>query len=59
MSVPTPAQLVFLRTAIGEDETYHSRFDTLLEARLMELDPEWMLAMQAEYKASQMSRWYA
>ena len=48
-----------LRWAIGDDESYHLRFDDILEEKLTELDPEWMEEMSALYEASDMSRWCA
>ena len=41
------------------DESYHSIFDRLLEARLMELDKEYMEQMEKAYDKSGMSRWCA
>lgn len=59
MSVPTEKELSKIRQASGDDEGYHSEFDTALEVKLKELDPEWMEAMSKEYGESGMSRWCA
>ena len=48
-----------LEKEIGDDESYHSEFDDILEERLTELDPEFMKAMEKEYQESGMSRWCA
>lgn len=56
---PSEENLQRLRKQVPDDEGYHGVFDDLIEARLMELDPEWMNAMKKEYEASGMSRWYA
>ena len=59
MSEPTPTELKALKDCGGDDERYHSTFDTLLEAKLMALDPEWMTAMTKLYEASGNCRWCA
>ena len=41
-----------------DDESYHGEFDTFLEEKLMELDPEWMKEMKDLYRESGCSRWY-
>lgn len=43
----------------GDREAFHSRFDRLLEIRLMELDPAFMKAMADYYDSSEMARWCA
>lgn len=43
---------------IRDDAQYHSDFDSLVEKRLMELDPEFMLMMNDLYNESGCSRWY-
>ena len=48
-----------LKSRIGDDEAYHSIFDEILEARLDELDPDFMNSMRQLYEDSEMSRWYA
>ena len=48
-----------LKELIGDDEAYHSVFDDLIEKRLMELDPEYMKAMDEAYSKSDMARWCA
>lgn len=55
----TKEQIKRLKNEIGDDESYHSRFDDILEERLMELDPEFMKQMKRAYKKSGMARWYA
>lgn len=50
---------LYLNQFEGDDEAYHSKFDDLLEARLMELDPEFMKAMAEYYEESGMKRWCA
>ena len=47
-----------LREVKGDSEDYHCEFDDLIEKRLMELDPEFMKALQEEYEKSGKSRWY-
>lgn len=42
-----------------DSESYHSEFDDILEARLMELDPKFMKTMQELYDKSGCSRWCA
>jgi len=59
MSTPTLQELALLKTALGDDEDYHSTFDDILEEKLMQLDPEWMTAMRQVYKDSRMRRWCA
>lgn len=59
MSQPHEGTLIELRKIIGDDEAYHGYFDDILEAKLMELDPEWMTAMKKEYKNSGNRRWCA
>ena len=44
MSKPTKEEKDILARSIGDDERYHSEFDDLIEAKLMQLDPEWMKA---------------
>ena len=44
---------------IWDDEIYHWVFDSLLEKRLEELDPEYMLALWKAYSDSWMARWCA
>lgn len=48
-----------LKKVQGDDESYHSVFDTQLEERLSELDPEFMARMTDLYNRSKMSRWCA
>ena len=48
-----------LSKCVGNDEIYHEEFDNIIEKRLMELDPDFMNAMQEEYKRSNMGRWCA
>jgi len=55
---PTEEQLSRLREC-KDSEIYHAEFDTILEEKLMELDPEWMKAMQEVYDKSEICRWYA
>ena len=61
MSKPTPKELRVLKKPFNENdhEAYHGAFDKLLEAKLMQLDPEWMTAMQRIYAESDMMRWCA
>ena len=61
MSKPTSEELVELQLAKSksDDEVFHSAFDDLLEHKLMQLDPEWMKAMQRYYENSNMERWCA
>lgn len=42
-----------------DSESYHSYFDDLIEERLMELDPEYMIKMTEIYNESWEARWYA
>jgi len=42
-----------------DDEGYHSKFDDILEEYLIELDPQWMKAMNRLYEKSGMNRWCA
>lgn len=64
MSKPTENDLAPLKKAKsdrarGDDEQFHIVFDEALEAKLRQLDPEWMAAMDAYYESSGMCRWYA
>ena len=61
VSLPTKEELIKLgqHEAYGDDEAYHWSFDSILEDKLMALDPEWMTAMTTIYKKSGMSRWCA
>ena len=40
-------------------EGFHDDFDQILEAKLDELDPEFMKSMREVYDASRCDRWYA
>lgn len=42
-----------------DSESYHSDFDDLIEERLMELDPEYMIKMTEIYNESWEARRYA
>ena len=57
MSKPTKEELAELKNREGDDEKYHVLFDDLLEAKLHELDPEWLAAMKEAYAKSGMARW--
>jgi len=59
MSKPTAEQIADLEKCLGDAEAYHSTFDSILEDKLKELDPEWMAAMDKLYADSHMSRWCA
>ncbi len=59
MSKPTAEELSKLRGAGRDDERYHVYFDALLEAKLAELDPEWLEGMREEYDKSGNARWCA
>ena len=59
MSLPTPAERAQLAQEQGDSEGYHGLFDKLLEAKLNQLDPEWIAAMLTLYKKSELSRWCA
>jgi hypothetical protein len=48
-----------MKPNMTDSEDFHFRFDQELELRLMELDPEFMLAMSEYYTTSGYSRWYA
>ena len=56
---PTQEQIDKLKGLKGDPEAYHSKFDNMLEERLMGLDPEWMKAMERIYEESGASRWCA
>ena len=54
------AELDKIKEDIDEDdEGYHALYDSLLEARLEELDPDFMRKMEELYDESGMGRWYA
>ena len=59
MSKPTERELANLKREGSDSASYHVEFDALLEAKLMELDLEWMLAMDEQYKDSGCKRWFA
>lgn len=61
MSKPTEGELAPLEKAKNEDdpEAYHSEYDIMLEAKLRQLDPEWMATVDAYDDASEMPHWYA
>ena len=61
MSQPTAKEIARLKKYSDDrdDEAFHSEFDDILEEKLMELDPEWMKAMQNIYGDSKMDRWCA
>ena len=59
MSKPSQEIIDKLKAAEGDDESYHVIFDDAIEAKLMELDPEWMKAMKKIYEKSDMARWCA
>ena len=59
MSQPSKREIDALKEIQGDDERYHGTFDDLLEARLRELDPEWIEAMLKIYRDSKMARWCA
>lgn len=48
-----------LKAEEGDSEGYHGVFDEIMEARLTELDPDFMEALNKLYEASNESRWYA
>lgn len=48
-----------LKAKLGDSEGYHVAFDSILEAKLAELDPEFMKALDKLYDDSGESRWYA
>lgn len=48
-----------LQNVRDDDESYHGVFDSIIEERLAELDPEFMKEMKRLYAESGMSRWYA
>lgn len=51
--------LLKLVSLSGDSEMYHSVFDDIIEERLMELDPDFMTALQEAYKKSGASHWCA
>jgi hypothetical protein len=61
MSIPTKDELALLAKEEddSDDEGFHAEYDTALEVKLHELDPEWMEAMEQYYQSSGLSRWYA
>ena len=59
MSKPTKEEINSLKEHHNDDEFYHVKFDALLEAKLKELDPEWISEMLTLYKKSGMHRWCA
>ena len=61
MAMPSEEDIERLRAlaARHNDEAYHSFFDELIEAKLEELDPQWMRVMREEYEQSQMGRYCA
>ena len=61
MSKPTVSEISRLEKYKNEsdDEAYHGEFDCILEEKLMQLDPEWMKAMNKLYEDSEMNRWCA
>ena len=44
---------------LDDSEKYHAKFDDMLEEKLRELDPEWMLEMAKLYEKSGCGRWCA
>lgn len=61
VSIPTEEELKTLKQARRrrDGEQFHFAFDEALEAKLLELDPEWMRTMNRFYERSNMGRWYA
>ena len=59
MTQPTQKEKAALEAHGGDSESYHVKFDELLESKLLTLDPEWIKAMTRLYEASDNSRWYA
>jgi len=50
---------MILNDYLDDDEVFHSKFDNIIEKRLMELDPKFMRAMKKIYKKSELNRWCA
>jgi hypothetical protein len=61
VSKPTEEELAPLEKEKngGNDEGYHWEYDKMLEAKLRQLDPEWMAAVDAYDDASNMCHWFA
>ncbi len=59
MSKPTKREKEALREVEDDSERYHSTFDSLLQYKLKQLDPEWMKAMKKIYDKSGRARWCA
>jgi hypothetical protein len=51
--------LNMLKGREGDSEIYHSTFNDIIEKRLMELDPDFMTALQEVYKNFGAARWCA
>lgn len=50
---------LILKKEEDDSESYHMKFDNIIENRLMELDPKFMEALKEEYERSGNDRWYA
>lgn len=48
-----------LEAEAGDSEGYHAVYDDILEGKLYELDPKFMLALKKLYEDSGEARWYA
>jgi hypothetical protein len=59
MSIETAKKMLNKPLKDDDDESYHIKFDKILEKKLIELDPKFMRAMKKLYRNSNMSRWYA
>lgn len=59
--LPTTDELKPLQEAVedSDDEAFHAEFDRAMENRLMQLDPEWMNALNKVADDSHMNFWYA
>ncbi len=43
----------------GDNESYHSNFDRIIEERLEELDPKFMKELNKIYEKHDVTFWYA
>jgi hypothetical protein len=59
MSKPSKEIIDRLKNEEEDPEGYHGTFDSLMEDKLMELDPEWMDAMKKIAEDSEVPFWYA
>jgi hypothetical protein len=55
----TKKQREILDSQVDDNESYHGFYDTMMEERLMELDPQFMKALERHREKNDVNFWYA